>query len=91
MSATSTVHAPDVPGDDCRICAAPWPCFPAQLDYVAEFYGRPADLATHLAGWFTATVTELSTRGARFDVDALYRRHLGWIDLTRRPRPSRWR
>ncbi|MBO4205853.1 hypothetical protein [Micromonospora echinofusca] len=93
MTATEPVviHAPEIPGDPCRVCAQSWPCFPAQIDYVAEFYGRPAELATHLAGWFTAAVTELTARGRSFDASALYRRYLGWVDLTRRPRSRGWR
>lgn len=79
-------HLPRPPAHLCQSCDEPWPCPPAQVDLVAEFYGRPSDLSMYLAGRYVEAVRDILSLNPDFDTTGMYERYLGWTILAERPR-----
>jgi hypothetical protein len=79
-------HLPMRPVGLCQNCAASWPCPPAQLDLVTEFYGHSVALAFYLAMALQDAIADAYTLGHAPDLTALHGRYLGWLSMTRRPR-----
>lgn len=86
MTARPRPHLPMRPAWLCRNCAAPWPCGPAQLDLVAEFYGHSIALAFYLASSMQEAVDDMYGLGGRPDLVVMHTRFLGWLSLARRSR-----
>lgn len=88
MIARPRPHLPVRPAWRCRNCAAPWPCGPARLALVAEFYGHSIALAFYLAASMREAIDDAYDLGLRPDLPTLHARFLGWMSLARRRRRS---
>ncbi|MET7709283.1 hypothetical protein [Micromonospora sp. NPDC005413] len=88
MTARPRPHLPMRPVWLCRNCAAPWPCSPAQLDLIAEFYGHSIALAFYLAASMHEAIDDVYGLGLRPSSPAMHARFLGRLSLARWPRRS---
>lgn len=84
MTAPPRPHLPMRPAWLCRNCAAHWPCGPAQLTLITEFYGHSIALAFYLAASRQEAIDDVYGLGLRPDPSALHARFLGWLSLARR-------
>ncbi|MEV1154031.1 hypothetical protein AB0J27_01300 [Micromonospora chokoriensis] len=86
MTARPRLHLPMRPAWLCRNWATPWPCGPAQLDLVTEFYGHSIALAFYLASSMQQAVNDMYGLGGRPDPTVMHTRFLKWLSLARRSR-----
>jgi hypothetical protein len=65
-------HLPSRPGWDCRTCAAPWPCKPAQVRLAAEH--GPTPLAILMWGYLEEAARDMPG----LPVGEFFARFIGW-------------